>query len=243
AIHRNTDNFHVHIAMVEPYPMHQVGKGRCRLNGEGEIYQRGKFKASSIQSAKSKFVNALLNEQVETQRVNEIIRENIIGEKGKRKISEDRDLRLPFMQLLRELPNEQSKWNYNDKAMNESRYKVDELSETIIKKYFIREYEELNSLLDIQQQRYENAYGGESNNYKENKIKDLYSRLGNSVLKEAREYKNIEGKSKTQRRKSNTAWNSVLQGLKRSMRKDIQSAKNQAAYEALRKQEDREAGI
>ena len=49
AVHYNTDNLHIHIAMVEPVPTRE----------------RGKFKLGSIQRARSRVVNQIMSQQRE----------------------------------------------------------------------------------------------------------------------------------------------------------------------------------
>lgn len=57
AIHYNTAHPHIHIAMVDPTPSWVPGHGRCRVNAEGDLYQRGKWKENTMEAAKSRIVN------------------------------------------------------------------------------------------------------------------------------------------------------------------------------------------
>ena len=57
SLHYNTDNIHVHIASVEPNPTRE----------------RGKRKPKTLVDMKSKFLNKLLDQQLEYKKINDII--------------------------------------------------------------------------------------------------------------------------------------------------------------------------
>ena len=82
--------------------------------------------------------------------------------------------------------------------------------------------------------------------YADNKMKDLYTRMGNSILKELREFdkqqKNLiieeaVGKRKMSDRsmgsRTGWLWSRTLRSLKKSMDKDWQQIQNEREYEAL----------
>lgn len=260
AVHKNTKHLHVHIAMVDPEPSHMLGKGRCRISKSGELYQRGKFEQGSINHAKSVFANNILTYSREnhkihsteklTQSIGQKMQHLLFQTRAKQPFSKEH-LDDDFIELVQALPSDLRLLKYGNNAMKQYRPMIDNLTFKLLDGYFRAEYDELCELLDSQQEEYQNMYGGQTNRYKENKIRELYKDLGNNTLTEARGIiKNTRGDSSnsasdTNRKSSAKRMNSVnvgqaIHSLKRLARNNIQSAKNQAAYERLRQQEDME---
>ena len=65
AIHYNTGNIHIHIATVEPQPTRD----------------RGKRKPKTLDAMKSTVVNQILNRGEQQQKINELIRNDMVGKK------------------------------------------------------------------------------------------------------------------------------------------------------------------
>ncbi|GAA0225149.1 relaxase MobL [Metaclostridioides mangenotii] len=88
-----------------------------------------------------------------------------------------------YKKAIENLPKDKKQWAYEYNTMKESRVYLDKITEHYLKNYKKEEYEELIKLLDEQQENLLYTYGeGKHNyykNYKENKIKDLYKRMGN----------------------------------------------------------------
>lgn len=187
AIHFNTDNIHIHIAMVEPIPMRER-KGN-------EI--RGKIKRSSLEKAKSKVVNTIIQQQPENNIINNIIRNNIVESKKYNPLVHDKEFTALFMQVHSSLPSDRRLWNYRSNAIKNIIPMVDKMSEIYINKYHSKDLRELKELLDSQENKYRTAYGlgsRESTGYTNNKMKDLYYRLGNTILKQIKEFDKDEKK-------------------------------------------------
>lgn len=181
AIHFNTDNIHIHIAMVEPVPMREK-KGN-------EI--RGKIKKSSLDKAKSKVVNTIIQQQPENKLINNIIRNNIVQSKRNNPLVNDKEFAKLFMQVHSMLPADRRLWNYRSNAIKDIIPLVDRMSSIYIDKYNSQDLVELNKLLEVQENRYRTAYGlgaKEETGYAANKKKDLYYRLGNTILKQIKEF-------------------------------------------------------
>lgn len=255
AIHYNTDNIHIHIATVEP------GKTQRPMRDNGE--PKGVWKQSTLKAGKASIVNAILRQQEENRIINDLIRKNIVGGKRDKMIAYDKDLRQAFLKVYNNLPANKQYWNYNSTNLgNLNRKNLDELSRLYIQKFHARDYEEFKQNVKKQQEKYREAYGdGEKvvNQYAENKEKELYERLGNSILKEMKEYDkrlaDEERRGRLQdRRMSNyklsgginnklLADGNIHQGLNimgyamhrinRAFKKDFQSMKNLAEYEKL----------
>lgn len=204
AIHFNTDNIHIHVATVEPIPMRQTkeyvqyqytAKKEPILNAEGKPVKKkeyvGRFKQSSIALCKSSVVNQILNERESNLKINQIIRGSILAQKRKTLLYQDENFRHSFLKLYSNLPDvNRSLWNYNSNAITDVRPQIDSLTTAYIQKYHAEDYEMLQNKLQEQEQSYKKAYGNSSagNYYSDNKIQDLYARMGNAILKELRDY-------------------------------------------------------
>ncbi len=246
AIHYNTDNIHVHIAITEPIPL------RKQMEVDGRIEYRGKMKQGSLNAAKSVMVNEILREQPENLKINEIMRSSILGTKKERPIFKDRKLREGFLDIYTHLPKDRRLWKYNNNAMRAFRPQLDRLTTAYIEKYHEKEFAELRQLLKKQEKRYKGAYGEKSRagSFSENQMQDLYSRMGNAILREMREYsrREREGRitSAEQRAKAHYIhWQDQLAhrrtyeldralfSLKRALKSEFEQRYNMFIYEKL----------
>lgn len=248
AIHKNTDNIHVHIALADPAPVWKEGAGRCYKNRKGELLQRGKFKNKSIEAVKSKFTSEVFRGQQENIKINEIMRGQILSKQNDFSMKENIQLRSQFIKLAESMPDDLRLLKYNNNAMKAYRADIDRLSKQYVDKYYSEELQELRELIRIQDERYRITYGknAQGRSFAQNKEAELNERLGNSILSAIREYKMRErqsGRKQSSRgRKTSpkSAYYPALRTIKKSLYKDIQSMKNQSAYEALRYREDNE---
>lgn len=184
AIHYNTDNIHIHIATIEPIPTRErIKEGKYK----GEV--KGRFKQSSIEAGKSFVVNNILNQQQENQKINDLIRKDILQAKKSNPLIQDTQLCYDFINLYQSLPADRRQWNYNMNSLKSVRPLIDKISNDYLEKYHTEEFKELKNLLSIQNEKYKTAYGeGYNRNYSETKLADLMQRLGNSILKECKLY-------------------------------------------------------
>lgn len=239
SLHYNTDNIHVHIASVEPNP--------TRI--------RGKRKPKTLVNMKSKFLNKLLDQQEEYQKINDIIRNNIIDRDDKVTLKKDRQMKLMINNLLKELPGDKSCWNYNDNRIKKYITQLNELTDYYIKNYKMDEYKELIKHLDKQEINLKEIYGtGKYKEYKKNKIDDLHIRMGNSILHELRS--NIVQKEKSEkyqkkiedwkRKNVNKAIINInskdINNIKKMVGKDVDNAKNMSQYKKLQREIENERG-
>lgn len=255
AIHYNTKHIHIHIATVEP------GRTQRPMRDNGE--PKGVWRQSTLKAGKASVVNAILRQQEENRIINDLIRKNIVGGKKDKMIAYDKDLRQAFLKVYNNLPANKQYWNYNSTNLgNLNRKNLDELSRLYIQKFHAQDYEEFKQNVKKQQEKYKEAYGdGEKvvNQYAENKEKELYERLGNSILKEMKEYDkrlvDEERQGRLQdRRMANFKLSGVLNNkmladenihnglntmghamhrINRAFKRDFQSMKNLAEYEKL----------
>ena len=258
AIHYNTDNVHVHIATVEP------GRSQRPMREDGE--PKGVWKQSTLQAGKSNVVNNIMQQQEENKLINDIIRKNIVATKREKTIAYDKDLREAFLKVYKNLPANKQYWNYNSTNLgNQNRKNLNTLSKLYIEKYHQEDYQQLQDAIRKQEQKYKEAYGDGAkviNRYGENKEKELYERLGNSILKEMKEYdrqlteqeklgqlskRELVNYKMTQHLDSqDMADRNIQSGLRtigksmnklsKAFRKDLQTMKNQIAYEKLQQE-------
>ena len=154
-IHYNTDNLHVHIATVEPYPMRE----KMMYNGKKEV--RGKFKLQNINNCKSAVVNEIMRTKDINLQINNIIRKDIIASAESRNFREDPVIREQFLKLFENLQGvPKHKQNYNSYAIKPFREQIDGISEAYIQKYCKEEYKKFTEILQRQSKLYAEAYGG-----------------------------------------------------------------------------------
>lgn len=201
-IHYNTDNIHVHVAIVEPSPM------REKMMYQGNLEVRGKFKMSSINKCRSAVVNELMQTREINQKINFILRQDIIGKLKEHELSNDAVLREKFLSLCQKLPK--GNVNYNNRSVTALRKQVDEISRIFLKNYCPEKEKEFIELVEHQSRLYAEAYGGGNEfGYKEDKQYEMMERLGNAVLKSAKAYmKQLEGKAEETEKKGTKAYGS-----------------------------------
>ncbi|XZH69148.1 MobP2 family relaxase (plasmid) [Clostridium perfringens] len=230
SLHYNTDNIHVHIASVEINPSRE----------------RGKFKPRTLYNMKSSFVNSLLDKQKDLDKINSLIRDNLIQGKKEMSFKEDIEMRKMVKEIVKKLPSDKRQWHYNYNCMQEVRPLIDNLTKYYIETYKKDEFKELVDRLEKEDKFYKDVYGKrklETTTYKDNKIQDLYTRMGNTILKEIKEYvkeedlksqKKFENlQEKWERNKNIIITKQSISMMKKSLNNDINSMKNQREYEKL----------
>lgn len=278
AIHRNTDNIHVHIAIVEPEPMRKMkeyvqyrnvekdGKWIKEpiLDSEGKPIKKkehvGRFRQKSIELCKRSVVNEIIKERDNNRIINQIIRENIVQQKRNHPLLRDRRFQQAFLEVYQALPDvERNLWNYNNSIMQPVRPMIDHLTRCYLETYHAEELKELDQLLRTQQKKYERAYGtsGTLRDYRETKLAELYTRMGNTILKEMRRLdkneaeengigliiKEREKREKVEYHRSGKRkylLGSSLSSLKRSLKKDFENERNEREHERLVMENSRE---
>ncbi|MEK4566994.1 MobP2 family relaxase [Alkalihalobacillus sp. FSL R5-0424] len=236
AIHYNTDNIHIHLAMVEPHPTRE----------------RGKRKPLTLDKMKSTVVNEISNRQPHQERINDMIRKHMVH--GKQKNStlkfRNRDLKDGFLQVMKQLPADKRQWQYGYSTLNPVRKQLDQLTTDYLKKYHGQDLESLHKMLDKEVLEIKKAYGAgpkdsfRFDRYKQTKLGDLYKRMGNGFLKEMKEFaKDQEHMKKLAYRsdKWQTAYENsrTYQSLRQAsyhMGRDYEDWKEQRAYDQLQRE-------
>jgi len=247
AVHYNTAHPHIHIAMVDPNPSWIPGRSRCKVDAEGNLYQRGKWKESTMAAAKSRIVNKVLNLADTNKEINEIMRDRIIYQGKVNSFHRDYDPQIEgaFSDLLQSLPEDMRLWKYGNNAMDLYRSQIDYISDMILKNYFEEDLKDLDKILDNISKQYAAAYGESKQgaDFKKGKEKDLRYRMGNAVLSECRKIERNARMQKNGRQRGRPLLKTgalyrnkyvvsrALNSLRKIAYKNIQSMKNQAAYE------------
>ncbi|RKD26504.1 hypothetical protein BEP19_16845 [Ammoniphilus oxalaticus] len=186
AIHYNTDNIHIHVATVQTK----------------NFRERGKRKPSSIEKMKSATVNQLLDRSKENERLNQFIRNDLIQSKREDPILSlknrivDRELVSQFKKIHSMLPEDKRLWRYNMNGIQHVRPELDKLTDMYIDRHFKTEFEDFKKQLDQEVAVYKKSYGENSKaeRYRETKMKDLYTRMGNTILKEVKDFDQKQNK-------------------------------------------------
>ena len=233
AIHFNTGNIHVHVAICEPNP----------------TIQRGKRTQKTLDIMKSKFVNELLDSKENFLDINNIIRKDIVDSKKNSKIKEDKKLKELTRNVIRNLPKDKMHWHYGYNTMNDAKKYLDEMTKYYIDTYKKDEFKELILKLDKQEDVFKETYGvgqrSKFKDYKENKIDELYKRMGNAFLTEIKAYikredelDKIVNQKKINKLYSNKSSKLIiskkeLKNIEKALSNEFDSIKNMDYYQRL----------
>ncbi|WP_020006627.1 MobP2 family relaxase [Salinicoccus albus] len=177
AIHRNTDNIHIHVASVNMDP---------DVEREKDGVQRGYRSDKVLNDMKSKFINRLVDRD---QRLDIMTkqRDRLVKTDFLEKPSEIQKGQLE--EIKSRLPKNKNKWSYNRKAVKDLQPLIDEYTHGYIKKRHGKQYEEYHQMLDQETEMNKRLYGTGTKEYKKykdtksNKLNELDERMGNSLLK------------------------------------------------------------
>jgi hypothetical protein len=242
AIHYNTDNIHIHIATVEPNPTRS----------------RGKRKPKTLDVMKSTVVNQIRDRGKNQDRINHLIRKEMVDQKKQDSSFawRNRELKPLFLMVYNHLPQDKRQWQYSYNTIKPLKPYIDTLSEKYIKKYHQKEYQQLIKNLDKEVKELKKAYGegtrdkGRYENYKQTKIDDLYKRMGNAFLQEMKAYDRKQQDVKrlldrkqsgnqTARYKQHVPVHFSLRKIEKAFKSEYESWKNQQHYERLQRDTER----
>lgn len=227
---------------------------------EKEEY-KGYFKAGSIRKLKQTIVSEFETDKSVNIEITNILR-GIVNDKKERTLSEDPDFAIGLLDIYGKLKEKEitqkvyrNNWVYNRNALSDIKPHIDDLSYKYISKYHSKEYKTLEVKLEAKEEGYRIIYGG-NNDFKNDKIGELYERLGNAILKELRDYdRNIESSkeyyknngnalaekefiSNTDFYKSKRDLRTASWYLRKSMRDEVSKFINKAEFDLLQKEID-----
>lgn len=180
SVHRNTDNIHIHFAIMEKE------NSRKMVDVGGEMQPRGNFKQSTIYAMKSAFANELVDLSRVQARITEE-RSNVreaVYQNAKEAMNRP-DFRDRLNAFIKLLPADRRKWNYQSlHRMDPSLTKeLDEITDELLKDDpHLEKYKDLVGDVD---EFYKEQYGktkNEHKHYADNQLKDLKKRAGNRLL-------------------------------------------------------------
>lgn len=182
SIHYNTRHIHVHVASVELKPNKE--------NLKKDFRERGKRKMKVIKTMKSKFINDLRNRDEFYQELDVLVRDNIVGSKKEYSFMKDRILREKMLDMLRHLPKDKREWNYE--RIKEAKPYVDSLSKYYVENFCRDDFQRFKKMIIEDKKEQLKIYGTPKDlsklsepHYKE---ADLYRRMGNTIIKELKEF-------------------------------------------------------
>ncbi|XZJ60111.1 MobP2 family relaxase [Clostridium perfringens] len=182
SIHYNTRHIHVHVASVELKPNKE--------NLKKDFRERGKRKMKVIKTMKSKFINDLRNRDEFYQELDVLVRDNMVGSKKEYSFMKDRILREKMLDMLRHLPKDKREWNYE--RIKEAKPYVDSLSKYYVENFCRDDFQRFKKMVIEDRKEQLKIYGTPKDlsklsepHYKE---ADLYRRMGNTIIKELKEF-------------------------------------------------------
>ena len=232
AIHYNTDNIHIHVAICEPNP----------------TQNRGKRTQKTLDDMKSKFINHLLDFDNEYKEINNLLREDLAYSNKKSLLIKDIEMKKILNEIVKNLPSDKRHWHYNYNTMSDARIHLDRLTDYYIKNYKSKEYKELIDKLNKHEKELEIIYGkgqegkhlDKFKDYKDNKIKELYTRMGNKTLSEIKEIYNekysIKNNSKVYKSNSIYISKKDINKISKALGDELDNIKNQNIYERLQRE-------
>lgn len=241
AIHYNTDNIHVHIATVEPFPTRE----------------RGKRKPKTLDAMKSNVISNILERSEQHKQINDLIRKNMVNKKRENSTLKwrNREMKPLFLYIYNHLPKDKRQWQYSYNSLKPLKPTIDGLTKLYIEKYHEKEYKLFINKLDKEVEVLKKSYGEGSEtkkrveNYKQHKIDELYKRMGNSFLKEMKDFDKNQLKIKKHLQKNSQGQYtykqkiSLLFALKKvqgAFKSEYESWKNINQYERLQNELERE---
>lgn len=253
AIHFNTDNIHVHIALVEPFPTKKYGVFKDKETGLEYSARRGNRKLKTLEKFKSKVANHLLDRNKELEKITSIIHKRIAPKELKFKPRMDNQLLRNFNEIYSKLPNDTRLWKYNNNAMSEVKPQINSVIKMYLEKNHTEEMKEFDRLLVEEMKFRKDLYGdGDKQKerykeYRDSKYEELYAKLGNTLLREMREIKkeeisdgrkkNIESNYYQDKKYSNNKLKrSDLNKIKRAFAEDYENMKNKNKYDKLQRE-------
>lgn len=253
SIHLNTDHIHVHIATVEPEPTRKYQTFKDKESGEEYTARRGYRHKKTLDLFKSKVANSLVNRDQSLQQISELIHERMGNKQVRFRPMLNEKMRGLFETIYNDLPEDMRLWKYNMNALNETRPLIDGLIGDYLNTYCSADMKRFDDLLLKGMNFRKEVYGEgdkESERYKDvrtNKYHELYSKLGNALLKEMRNIRKSERNHQSEYPSGSTLFHESnhpkiklsrwdINQMKRALDSAYQSFKNQRRYEEMQRE-------
>lgn len=240
AIHYNTDNIHIHVALVE------LETSRQKIDNVNSKYH-GQFKAKIpkkiLKTTKSKFASHFMERTNELHRMDELSRKVLKDKVSQLNFLKKWGVNRELQDLLKQLPENTALWKYGNNVMQPYRKTIDEINLKLINKHAPKEFEELTKLWKDAHNDYLRIYGNSSEyNYYKNKKEQLFKDLGNQLLKEMKEMKLAQSNKQIKQNLNHLdfALERNLKSLKFHLRKNKQDFLNEQSARKLKQQKEKD---
>lgn len=178
AIHYNTDNIHIHIAVVE-----QESSRSIIESGNYAGQRKAKVPQRVMKQVKSKFINSMIDRNYELNRINDLMRLELNQQIKDLNLGKDILTIKKINTLMSELPTDRRLWKYNNNVFKKHRPFIDEITKEIINRNDPKSFNELELRLNNEEKFRKQIYGDSKDSYKENKLNELNAMMGNALLR------------------------------------------------------------
>lgn len=184
AIHRNTDNIHIHFGIVEAANSRPLKRWKDE-DGIVHVEPKGWRQLSTIQAMKSAFTNEMFDITSLLKEMN--LRRNEITKgmtEAFTKSFEEPNFQRDLNDFIQVLPEDRNKWRWAN-LNSEQRQTLTTLVDTVMEDN--PSYQKWNNLFQDYREHYQKMYGQAKNNRDNEAAKkweDLKRRAGNALLKE-----------------------------------------------------------
>lgn len=178
AIHYNTDNIHIHIAVVE-----QESSRSIIESGKYAGQRKAKVPQRVMKQVKSKFINSMIDRNYELNRINDLMRLELNQQIKDLNLGKDILTIKKINTLMSELPTDRRLWKYNNNVLKKHRPFIDEITKEIINRNDPKSFNELELRLNNEEKFRKQIYGDSKDSYKENKLNELNAMMGNALLR------------------------------------------------------------
>lgn len=244
AIHYNTDNIHVHLAIVETHPSKSKRWYQDKKTGEWGYARPGYLPYQAINRLKSQVANTIAGRSQEHAKFDALIRQKIGNQSDlKAHLHDSFQMHKLYQDLYAVLPSDKRLWKYNNHAMADYRGQIDRISHYYIEHFHAEEFQEFRELLSVERDFIKETYGdgkrtqGRFLDYEQGKMNELYSRLGNAILKDLsvydREQRALSPHSKARRLAYEQRPRVDFRALRQTFKKTYEETKRQREFEQL----------
>jgi hypothetical protein len=246
AIHYNTKNIHVHVAMVELSPSKEKRWFIDKETQTKRFERPGYLPYSAINGLKSKVANKIVDRSKEYERFDKLIRQEMgvtpqVQERLRETYRFDRDFQVLKKAMLsdEQLKTKKFHWQYNNHLLDDYRPQIDNLTKRYIETFHQNDYVALCELISKNGEYLKGAYGDTAHSkkmqadYHDKKLGELNTRLGQAVIREIRAQDKAEQTHK-QTSSAQTHRFVNLSTLRRAFKKSWLEISRDRDYERLR---------
>ncbi|EMF0228882.1 hypothetical protein NSB48_002453 [Enterococcus hirae] len=178
SIHYNTDNIHVHVATVEPYPTREKKRFVDPETGKLVTEVKGYRSRKIMRKMKSVFANQLLGLQKERAKIDvlrKVMIEGIRSEQGQEQLNH---MVMDLQRVAEKLPEQKGYQKYGYAEKYGFKKELDKVIQSFIDQNFPELYQEMMDRQAYIQSEEESAFG-EGRNSSENKLHTIFLFLVN----------------------------------------------------------------